>query len=459
MTLRRAFTLFLCIVLIVYIFIGPYLLDRMKGSLKETPEPDLNKTGWTGVITLWDYPCLDIRNGTRFGRIKNKIRQFEKKNPGVYIELCELDWADGPSFLKAAARIGANPDIAPIGSDYFYISGGYLEELDSFISQEDRRDFIGSTLDTAIYNGKLYGIPWMTTGYTMILNTERFSERNAGLPENGEWTYEQFVDALKQLTYGTDGRKMTDTYGFSSFVEPGYYGVFGILMSDGAQIIDEETGKYVFNTPEALSGLKKVCDLKHKYKVTHPDFGAISENQAWSDFLNGKAAVFIGESWVVPFLRNLADSSRINFTVANFPSGKSDIPLSMGLTTCSYAVFKQRNEEKRKICADFVRFITSAESQYELEEFGYFPVRKSGKYLYENDKEMYTIQQNLYFSEPPPKADNWNEIDIILQTKIKEALLGTISPEKALKDAERLIEGLNNGRMHKSNANGGELHD
>jgi multiple sugar transport system substrate-binding protein len=442
MTFRRAFTLFLCAILAVYIFTGPSLLEQMKNNYKKSLEPTHKKTEWTGVITLWDYPRLDIRNGTRFSWIKSKIRQFEKQNPGVYIEFRELDWKEGPTFLKAAAKTGANPDIAPVGSDYFFMSKGYLEELDSYISLEEKADFIGSILDTAAYNGKIYGIPWMMTGYTMLLNTDKFNEKNISLPENGEWTYEQFVEVLKQLTYDTNGKGGPDVFGFNSFVEPGYYNTFGLIMSDGAQVIDEATGKYIFNTPEALSGLAKLCDLKFKYKVTHPGFGTMSENQAWSSFLNGETAVYIGGSWAVPLLRNSQGSSGINFAVAKFPTGKSDVPLSVSSTTCSYAVFKQKDEGKRKVCADFIKFITAAEKQNELADFGYFPVRKSGKHLYENDKELYTIQQSLYFAEHLPKVDNWGEIDLILQTKIKEALQGDISPEQALKDAEKLIEQL-----------------
>jgi len=440
MTLKRAFTLFLCAILAVYIFIGPDLLKQMKENYKKSLEPVHEKTEWTGVITLWDYPRLDLTNGKRFSWIKSKIKQFEKKNPGVYIELRELDWKEGPTFLKAAAKIGANPDIAPVGSDYFFMSGGYIEELGSYMSLEEKKDFIDSILDTATDKGKLYGIPWMMTGYTMLLNTDRFNEKNVSLPQNGEWTYEQFVKALEQLTYDTGEKEGAKVYGFNSFIEPGYYNIFGLLMSDGAQIIDEETGRYVFNTPEALSGLNKLYDLKYKYKVTHPGFGDMSENQAWSTFLNGEVAVYIGSSWTVPLLRNSQGSSGINFAVAKFPTGKSDVPLSVCQTACSYAVFKQKDEVKRKVCVDFIKFITSAEAQLELADFGYFPVRKSGKHLYENDKEMYTIQQSLYFAEHLPKADNWSELDLILQTKIKEAIQGNISPEQALKDAESLIK-------------------
>ncbi len=440
MILRKAFTLFLCAILIVYIFLGPTLLEQMRESYEKTIEPQHKKTEWTGVITLWDYPRLDMRNGTRFSWIKGKIKEFEKNNPGVYIELKQLDWQDGPTFMKAAAKTGANPDIAPVGSDYFYMSGGYLEELDEYISLAERSDYIGSILDTAVYKGKIYGLPWMMTGYTMLLNTDRFSERNISPPENGEWTYEQFVEALKQLTYDTDGKGGPDVFGFNSFIEPGYYNTFGIIMSDGALIMDEATGSYTFNTPEALSGLTRLCDLKHKYKVTHPGFGKMDENQAWATFLKGETAVYIGGSWAVPLLRNSQGDKAVNFTVARYPTGNADVPLSISSTTSSYAVFKQEDEGKRKVCADFIRFITSAEAQAELVNFGYFPVRKSGKHLYENDKEMYTIQQSLYFAEHLPKVDNWSEIDTVLQTKIKEAVAGSISPEQALKDAERLIQ-------------------
>lgn len=440
MILKRAFTLFLCAILVVYIFTGPAILENMKESYIKSLQPEHKKTEWTGVITLWDYPRLDIRNGSRFSWIRGKIRQFEKSNPGVYIELKQLDWQDGPSFLKAAAKTGAYPDIAPVGSDYFYLSGGYLEELDKFITPEERLDFIDSVLDTAMYKGKLYGMPWMMTGYTMLLNTDRFSERNISLPENGEWTYEQFVEALKQLTYDTDGRGGPDVFGFNSFIEPGYYNTFGLLMSDGAQIVDEETGRYAFNTPEALSGLTKLYDLKHKYKVTHPGFGTMNENQAWSTFLQGQSAVYIGGSWAVPLLRNSQAGGGINFTVAKYPTGSADVPLSISPTNCSYAIFKQKDEGKLKVCAEFVRVLTSGQAQEELLNFGFLPVRKSGKHLYENDKEMYTIQQSLYFAEHLPKVQNWNEIDLILQTKLKETVLGSINPEQALKEAERLIE-------------------
>jgi len=57
-------------------------------------------------------------------------------------------------------------------------------------------------------------------------------------------------------------------------------------------------------------------------------------------------------------------------------------PLRIGL-------FKQTDQVKREKCIQFMKFLTAKENQNELLNFGYFPVRKSGARLYENDKEMY----------------------------------------------------------------------
>ncbi len=441
MTLKRAVTLFLCALIILYILAGPQLLEHMKHQYEKSQEIERKTAKWTGVITLWDYPRLDTRNGSRFRWIRSKIRQFEKQNPGVYIEFRELDWKEGPNLLKAAAKTGANPDIAPVGSEFFFASGGYLEALDAYLDPADKMDYLRSALDTATCNGKLYGFPWMTTGYTLLLNSDLFSERGISPPENGEWTYEQFVEALKQLTYDTNGKGGPDVFGFNSFIEPGYYNIFGLLLSDGAQVMDRSTGLYTFDNPEAVSGLQKLCDLKHKYKVTHPGFGTMSESEAWSSFLKGQTAVYTAGSWTVPYLRSLQGTGGVNFTVAKFPTGKSDVPLMLSGATCSYAVFRQKDEGKRRACIDFIAFLTSEAFQDELTNFGYFPVRKSGKHLYENDKEMYTIQQSLYFAEPLPQTANWQEIDMVLQARVSEAVNGAKSPEQALVEAARQIRG------------------
>lgn len=394
---------------------------------------------WRGVITVWDYPRLNTQNGTKLSWISSKIKQFEKLHPGVYIDFKELDSANGHILLKAAASTGAYPDIAPVGSNYYYMAEGLLEELDGDITETEKADFLAAALESSSYKGKLYGLPWMMTGYTLLLNTQLFSDKNVPIPVDGNWTYKEFTEAAKQLTYDTNRKKGPDVYGFNSYIQPGNYNIYGLLMSDGAEIIGSENGRYVFDGPQALSGLQKLYQLKNAYNVTPDNFGAATKGEILSSFIDGKTAIITADSWTIPYLRNLSTGS-VEFTTAHYPTGSAEMPVTIGSSTCSFGVFKQKDEDKREMCIEFVKFLTAAEGQEELKNYGYFPVRRSGEKLYQNDKEMSMIQQTLSFIEPIPRHKNWEQIDLILQSRIKAAIMGELTPEQALKDAKELLQ-------------------
>lgn len=436
MVVKRALTLFLIFMIILYIFLGPILFKKFWVDYKESYEYKKSEVKWKGVITFWDYPKQDVISGSKFSWINRRIKEFEKKHPGVFIEFRALDSVSGKTALRAASKIGAYPDIAPVGSDYYFISSELLEPLDEYLSGEEKDDFLDETLSSCSYNGALYGIPWARKATALFLNTDIFRDREVDIPENGHWSYEEFLQSLEKLTFDSDGRGGIDTYGLSGFIESGFYNVFGIIMCDGGMVINEGTGKYCFDSPEALSGLKKLCELKNIYKVLHPDIGNTNKNQAFNLFLSGKAAVFLGDAWMVSYLRNIGSKYGINFTTAHYPNGNMRKPVYMNDIFYSYGIFKQDNIEKKELCMEFVKYITGKEFQNELINFGYFPVRKSGSHIYQNDKEMYTIQKGLNYAKNIPFHKNWWEIDEIIQYNILEALNGNKAPEKALQDAK-----------------------
>jgi multiple sugar transport system substrate-binding protein len=439
MTLKRAFTLFLCLLMAVFVILGPMLFLRYRVDYNESYDHMKGEVHWRGVITVWDYPRLNTQNGTRLSWISAKIKQFERLHPGVYIDFKQLDVNNGSILLRAAAKTGAYPDVAPIGNDYYLMSEGLLEELDEDITETEKADFLPAAIESASYDNKLYGLPWMMTGYTILLNTELFSQKNVPIPQDGNWTYEQFTEAIKQLTDNKNRKKGSDVYGFNSFIQPGSYHIYGILMSDGAEVISSENGRYVFDSTEAISGLQKLYQLKYTYKATPNNFGEATQIEILNSFINGKTAVITAPSYTIPYLRNLSTGS-MEFTTANYPIGKAGIPVSIGSSTCSFGVFKQKDESKREMCIEFTKFLTAAEGQEELKSYGYFPVRKSGDNLYQNDKEMSMIQKSLGFVKPIPRHENWEQIDLILQSRIKAAIMGELTPEQALKDAKELLQ-------------------
>lgn len=428
-------TFFLCLVLCAFIIFGPFYFV---GKKIESQTEKIEDEDFKGVITLWDYPHLDIKSGTRYGWILSKIKGFERENPGVYIQLKSLDTKSGVFELETAIKTKTYPDIAPVGADYSIINQKVLEPIDKYLSKEERKDYKEQALSAVKHNGKIWGFPWMMTTYALFLNTEIFNEKGVSLPIDGNWTYDEFVETLKKLTYDKDGDGEMDVYGFNSFMGVNDYNTWGILLSDGAKIFDKKTFKYRFNGKDAVSGLKKLTDLKLVHKVTPENFGKNSESEAWKSFCKEKKiAVYPTGTWAVNALNKLRNQGKgFEFAVANYPKGEKGKAVSICKNTSAYGIFQQEDEKKLEMCIKFLKYISQDKYQKDLNRLGVFPVKKSVGQIYKKDNIMSSIEKNLEYTQNIPAHPNWLAIDSILQSQIRQVLLENKSVEAALKDAK-----------------------
>lgn len=432
--------------LLMFIVIWPtYLFFSHK---YEEIKPKEDATPWTGVISIWDYPRLNVHTGSRYGWIEEKIKKFEKKNPGVYIDFQPLDWNKGPIKLEVGLTTGTLPDIGPIGTDFAFMREDILEPLDEYFTEDEKEKFKYQALRAVTYDNKMWGMPFMMTTYAMYINLDIFRQRGVEPPIDGNWTYEEFVEKMQKLTWDSKNDGKIDQYGFMSFVKPDYYNIWGFLLSDGAQIIDEDAGEYRFYGEKAITGLNKIVDLNQKHKVTPDDFGTVNENQAWEMFYKEKkVAVYPTGSWAVRVLNDLRSKGEgFDFAIANYPIGDKRIPTNLSNNVSGYGVFKQEDKEKLNMCIKFLKFLIEEDSQRGLEKLGVFPVITGIDDLYENDEKMKKIEDCLLYTQVLPKHKNWKDIDRILQNQIRLAIIGEKSSEEALEEAKDQVEQLLRGK-------------
>lgn len=439
----RPFTLFLCLILIVFILFAPHFLKRPQ--IDELIDKVFKKEiEWKGIITIRDYPRLDASTGYKYSWITKKIKEFERNNPGVFIEFKPLDTKTGYIEIEKSIKTNSYPDIAPVGANKEIISTGALEPLDRYLKQDEINRFKEDAIEAVKNDNQIWGIPYMMENYCLFLNLDLFNEKGVKPPEDGIWTYEEFVDTLKQMTYDKNGDGKIDVFGFDSYIAPNHYNTWGILLSDGGEIIDHKRDIYRFYGDEAVSGLKKLVDLKLLHKVTPTSFGVHDSSAAWRSFsVEKKIAVYPGKTSNMSILKVLNSRGKgFNFAVAKYPIGEAGFPIYPGNTVTAYGVFKQEDKKKLEMCVKFLKHLIDDESGESLYNQGVFPVQKNVSEIYKKDRIMNDLEREVKYSKPIGNHPKWKEIDYILQNQLKMALLGEKTTEEAIRTAKEKIDEL-----------------
>ncbi|MBA1334225.1 MAG: ABC transporter, substrate-binding protein (cluster 1, maltose/g3p/polyamine/iron) [Firmicutes bacterium] len=433
----KPFTLFLCLLIIAFLIIGPRVIENnteieITRDRKNKPEEE-----WRGVITVWDYPRPYPEGGSGYGWIRGKIREFESKNPGVFIELHKMDWQQGSIQMDLAVKTGTYPDIAPVGTNFGYAEAGLLEALDEYYTPEVRSKYMEYAIKAVIHRDRIWGIPLYGASPVLLLNLEIFNKLKVEPPPDGRWTYDEFVETLKRLTVDTNGDGKTDIYGFHSFIQNGYTDLYGLLLSDGWELYDHVEGRYSINTPDALSGLNKLVALARDYGVVPDDFGVSSPDEAWLAFASRRnVAVHPAGLWALGKLELMKNEGKgFEYMIAEYPIGKTGIPVTVSEGVAAYGLFVQRDAGKREMCIRFLNHLVQGFDANEIRRRNVIPVRKDQVESYAPLVEPDTIKVI-------PKMNNWVYIEDILNSHIRQAVLGKETPEEALKRAQSEIDSL-----------------
>lgn len=436
----KPFTLFLCLLIIAFMVFGSKLINNgIESSLKEGKNSVENR--WKGVITIWDYPRPYPEGGSGFGWIRERIQEFERRNPGIFIELHTLDWERGTVQLDLAVQSGTYPDIAPVGTNFGYASRGVLEPLDEYFTPRIKEKYLDYALKAVTYEERIWGIPVYGAAPVMLLNLELFQKRGVDPPEGGRWTYSEFAEALKKLTFDENGDGKIDVYGFHSFVLNGYTNLGGILLSDGWELFNPVNSRYMVDTPQALSGLKKVVDLALEYRVVPEDFGISSPDEAWKAFaIKKKIAVYPAGLWAVGKLESLKNQGKgFEFGVAEYPIGEVGSSVTVSDGVAAYGIFKQESAQKKKICLEFLDYIAGSFDHREIMRRRVIQVRRDSPAYLTPIVDPGTIKI-------VPKMKNWSYVEDILNSHIRQAILGKETPEAALKAAQKEIDAVQKGQ-------------
>ncbi|MDQ2942821.1 MAG: extracellular solute-binding protein, partial [Candidatus Dormibacteraeota bacterium] len=138
-------------------------------------------------------------------------------------------------------------------------------------------------MKTALYQDKVYGLPWISQPVVLYYNPKLFDAAGIAYPDD-TWTWETFLKNAKALT------KAPDQYGFSA---NGWPPVHMFIWQAGGEVISPDLKSSPIDSPEAIAGEDFYKSLIFNASCC-PTEDTMAEQGFSEMFKAGKVAMFMG---------------------------------------------------------------------------------------------------------------------------------------------------------------------
>lgn len=295
-------------------------------------------------VMIWDKEEL----------LKGALDLFGQKHPEIKLEISFTDSKQYDNILNAKLASGEGPDMFQVGAQVRNLAAaGYLMDM---TNEAFTQKYQETGLSSFAYQGKNYGIPWMSWVEGIFYNKELFEKSGiTSVPT----TWNEFMAAHEKLK--ASGVK-PQTMGAKSW-EP--------MMKQSLDLVNagffskpenKGWGEKYSNQKANMSGtfdtyLQTWSEIVKKGYLTSDMLG-MDYDQAMDEFANGKAAMWESGNWAVQGLKTKNPNLKLGFFPIPAIEGK---PWLMGGPGAAWAVNK--NSKVSDAAKTFLEFWSTNEAQ------------------------------------------------------------------------------------------------
>lgn len=242
---------------------------------------------------------------------------FMETHPDIKVEIYSEPWSDyftKMQTLWASGDSAAIPDVLFLWPTPRYAAEGVLENLDPWIEKAgyDLADYWPALLESAMYDGSVYGFPRDISVEALYYNKDIFDEAGVAYPDD-TWTWDDLLAAAEKLTV-VEGSGRVARYALG--MEGGKYQLW-VGQNHGAILDDmRNPSKCTIDQPEAVEAIQFFADMMNNNYAMRSQ----SLNQA-----GGDAAVF-ASGQVAMIIQNASRVSQFNEAGMNYDVAVVPIP-------------------------------------------------------------------------------------------------------------------------------------
>jgi multiple sugar transport system substrate-binding protein len=360
------------------------------------------------------------------------VKQFEKENPNIKVNLTDLTWSDGHEKIVVAFGSGTAPDVLELGSDWVPEFSYQDVILDvTFEAEKIKNEFL--MWEPATIGEKIFGFPWILDTRVLFYNKDLMKKARLD-PDKPPVSWDELLDYCKAVN-----RLKPEAYGFganSAERHRLYKKFLPFFWANGGRIISEDRSESEINSNEGVQSLGFYKKLTQNGMI---------DTQAMLDeaFKHNKIGFVISGGWLLNDLRR--NYPQLNFGICLMPKPESDRGTPASFAGGEYLVINKKIKNPQE-ALELIKFMIRKDNSLKVcQAIGSgFPSAKGAELdpYYRNDPYLSIFQEQLQYAVSPPPHPKWVYIEESIEKAVEEVMYDKKSPQVALDEAKSEIDKL-----------------
>lgn len=371
--------------------------------------------------------------------VSELVPEFERRNPGIRVEVQQMPWIAAHEKLITAFVGRATPDVAQLGNTWIpeFVALDAILPLDGRVARSpaiDPADYFPGIWQTNVVGDSAYGVPWYVDTRVLYYRSDLLAR--AGYDEvPGTWAgWLEAMRAIEEIQGGDGYPLIMPT---NEWPPPVILGLQAgsTLLADG--------GRYgAFSEPEFRRAFEFYVDLFREGFA--PPIRDTQVGNLHQRFAAGEYAMYVSGPWYLgEFRRRLPADVQDDWATAPLP-GPDGPGVSMAGGS-SLVVFKASEHEEE--AWRFIEYLSSTEAQIRFYELsGNLPARLEAweSPVLAGDDKAAAFREQLERAVPLPRVPEWERIATRVYEIGEAAVRGRLTVDQALatldRDVDRMLE-------------------
>lgn len=376
-----------------------------------------------------------------FGRegevVREMVPEFERRNPGIRVEVQQVPWTAAHEKLLTAFVGRALPDAAQLGNTWVaeLVALDALAALDERVATSsaiDPEDYFAGVWDTNVVDGTVWGVPWYVDTRVLFYRTD--------LVAGGPWpprSWGEWRTAMERIRSAGGADRHAILLPIDEWPQPVI-----LALQVGAPLLSEGGREGHFEEPRFRRAMAFYTGL-YADGLAAPLDQSTSGN-LYQDFAAGRFAMLITGPWNLgEMARRLPAEMQDRWATAPLPPPEADMPYPGASHAGGASLVVFRQSRSPEAAWRWLEYLSEPAQQARfLELTGDLPARRSvwRSAGLADDARTAAFLLQLEHAVPTPKVPEWERIATRVAQAGEQVARGAKDLDTALADLDADVD-------------------